>query len=134
MATSPHPQATEPGRRGRAGFTLIEVLVAMVVLAIGLLALEAMGIGAARAVARAGEASEYTALASDRLERALNTARTGTAPAASDVMMDGARVQTAVATQAQGARTLYTVTVTVTPPAGRGWRLDPITVVGRELR
>lgn len=133
MATS-RQQPTERGRRGRAGFTLIEVLVAMVVLAIGLLALEAMGIGAARAVARAGESSEYTALASDRLERALNTARTGTAPANADVMVDGARVQTVVNTQVQGTRTLYTVTVTVTPPTGRGWTLDPIIVVGRELR
>lgn len=134
MATSRQQAPTERRRRGRAGFTLIEVLVAMVVLAIGLLALEAMGVGAARAVARAGESSEYTALATDRLERALNTARQGQTPANTDVMVDGARVQTLTTTAASGTRTLYTVTVTVTPPTGRGWTLAPIVVVGRELR
>ena len=47
----------------REGFTLIEVLIAMVILAVGLLAVEAMGIGAARLVARADRQGEFTALA-----------------------------------------------------------------------
>jgi prepilin-type N-terminal cleavage/methylation domain-containing protein len=124
---------TDPRRR-RGGFTLIEVLIAIVILAVGLLALEAMGIGAARAVARAGESSEYTALATDKMERALNLARQGQTPPPEDVVLDGARVQTSTVVTAAGTRNLYTVTVTVTPPANRGWTLAPITVVGREVR
>jgi prepilin-type N-terminal cleavage/methylation domain-containing protein len=121
-------------RRPRGGFTLIEVLIAIVILAVGLLALEAMGIGAARAVARAGESSEYTALATDKLERALNLARQRQTPPTEDIVLDGARVQTSTTVTAAGTLNLYTVTVTVTPPSNRGWTLLPITVVGREVR
>lgn len=55
--------------RGQGGFTLIEVLVAMVVLAVGLLAVQALGIGAARAVSRAGHQNELTAAVVAVLER-----------------------------------------------------------------
>lgn len=54
---------------GEAGFTLIEVLVAMLVLAIGLLGVEALGIGAARAIAQADRRGELTAVASGTLEQ-----------------------------------------------------------------
>jgi hypothetical protein len=110
------------------------VLIAMVILAVGLLSLEAMGIGAARAVARAGQSSEYTALATDRMERILSQVRQGVVPGVADVVVDGARVQSSTVSLVSGTRTLYTVTVTVTPPTNRGWTLAPITVVGRELR
>lgn len=126
---------TEPRlRRGREGFTLVEVLVAMVILAVGLLALEAMGIGAARMVARADRESELTALASDRLERVLNEVDRGQNPASGETSLDGSVVQTVVNTQAVGASTLFTVTVTVTPPPNQSWHLTPITVVGRAIR
>jgi prepilin-type N-terminal cleavage/methylation domain-containing protein len=121
-------------RRGREGFTLVEVLVAMVILAVGLLALEAMGIGAARMVARADRESELTALAADRLERVLNEVDRGQTPAGSQVNLDGSVVQTVVSTSTAGGRTLFTVSVTVTPPIHQSWRLDPITVVGRAIR
>ena len=42
-------------RRGEEGFTLIEVLAAMLVLAVGLLGVQALGVGAARLVARADQ-------------------------------------------------------------------------------
>ena len=51
------------------GFTLIEVLVAMVILAIGLLALEALGIGAARSLAQAEDTNELVAAATSAMER-----------------------------------------------------------------
>jgi prepilin-type N-terminal cleavage/methylation domain-containing protein len=122
-------------RRGREGFTLVEVLVAMVILAIGLLALEAMGIGAARMVARADRESEFTALASDRLERVLNRVDQGQAAQPGVEELPGSVVvQTAVAQTAVAGRTLYTVTVTVTPPPNQSWRLEPVTVVGRAIR
>jgi len=66
----------------RAGFTLIEVLIAMVILAVGLLALESLGIGAARMVARAERRSSYVAMATDTLERTLSRLREGLAAGA----------------------------------------------------
>lgn len=128
-------RATEPRRRrGREGFTLVEVLVAMVILAVGLLALEAMGIGAARMVARADRESELTALASDRLERALNRVDMGQVPQGGVEDLAGNSVATVVGQTAVAGRILYTVTVTVTPPPHQTWRLDPVTVVGRAIR
>jgi prepilin-type N-terminal cleavage/methylation domain-containing protein len=59
---------TERGPRGEAGFTLIEVLAAMVILSVGLLALEALGIGAARSVASADRQTRYTAVATRVME------------------------------------------------------------------
>lgn len=50
------------------GFTLIEVLVAMLILAVGLLGLEALGIGAARSIVRAEEQSEFTMVATRLME------------------------------------------------------------------
>lgn len=66
--------------RGESGFTLIEVLVAMIILAVGLLALEALGIGAARAIVIAERQSGYVTVASDSLESALHQLRAGTVP------------------------------------------------------
>lgn len=51
-----------------AGFTLIEVLAAMLVLAVGLLGLQALGIGAARSVARADHQSELAEIATATIE------------------------------------------------------------------
>lgn len=53
---------------GEAGFTLIEVLAAMVIVAIGLLGVQALGIGAARSVVRADLQSEVAALATATIE------------------------------------------------------------------
>lgn len=64
----------------REGFTLIEVLVAMVILALGLLGLEALGIGAARSIALAERQSDYATIASDSLESALFQLRQGGIP------------------------------------------------------
>ena len=68
-------------RLDESGFTLIEVLVAMLILAFGLLGLEALGIGAARSVAMADRQSEFATLASTSLEDALEQLRSGVVPA-----------------------------------------------------
>jgi prepilin-type N-terminal cleavage/methylation domain-containing protein len=130
------PTTDPTTRTGRGGFTLVEVLVAMVILAIGLLALEAMGIGAARAVARADLQSEYTALATDRMEQAISLIRQGNAVAGLDGTVGGATVTTAVAQAAAGTRQSYTVTVTVTPISSAGMDVvrSPVIVVGRVVR
>lgn len=72
---------SETRRLDAEGFTLIEVMVAMVILAVGLLGLEALGIGAARAIALADRQSGYATLASDSLEAAMHQVRRGNAPA-----------------------------------------------------
>lgn len=75
--------STVPSRRplaDQSGFTLIEVLVAMVILALGLLGLEALGIGAARSIALADRQSDYATIASDSLDSALFQLRQGTVP------------------------------------------------------
>ena len=71
----PTEQSHAPPRE--AGFTLIEVLIAMVILAVGLMGLEALGIGAARSVAFAQRQSQFTVDASAEMERAVQAIRGG---------------------------------------------------------
>jgi prepilin-type N-terminal cleavage/methylation domain-containing protein len=123
----------------RAGFSLIEVLIAMVILAVGLLAIEAMAIGASRMVAGGDRNTEYTLLATQRLETQLLRVRTTTQnPQASDSTVNGARVQvvptsTAVAGVGNAGGTLWTISVTVTPPS-TVTNVQPVTVVARAFR
>lgn len=65
--------------KGDGGFTLIEVLAAMIVLAVGLLAVQALGIGAVRSVNRAEQQSEVTAAVVAVLERQDALVRSGSA-------------------------------------------------------
>jgi prepilin-type N-terminal cleavage/methylation domain-containing protein len=125
-------QATDEGSGspGRGGFTLIEVLVAMVILAIGLLALEGMAIGAARQVAVANRMTEYTLIATERVETSLDRLRNEQpAPSSQTTLGSGAVVQTVVASDAMGGGTVWSVTVTVTPPAS-SLNLRPVTIRG----
>lgn len=69
-----------PGPASEAGFTLIEVLMAMLILAVGLLGLEALGIGAARSVTRADRQDETTLAAARVMEERIQEIRR-TAPA-----------------------------------------------------
>lgn len=120
---------------GRGGFSLIEVLVAMIILAVGLLALEGLAIGAARHVAVANQTTQYTNIAGERLEAALDLARSDGAPAPDDeVLPNGTRVQTVVASNAVGNDVLYDITVVVTPPATNNLNLQPVTLRGSYLQ
>ncbi|HEX8347523.1 MAG TPA: prepilin-type N-terminal cleavage/methylation domain-containing protein [Actinoplanes sp.] len=129
--------ALAPGRD--AGFSLIEVLVAMVILAVGLLAIEAMAIGAARQIASANHTTEYTLLASEQLETQIRRVRAlDQDPQAGDFTVNGARVQV-VPTQATVAGvsgaggTLWTIAVTVTPPSTLT-NVKPVTVTARAFK
>lgn len=62
------------------GFTLIEVLIALVILAVGILGLEALGIYAVRTVAQADRNSRSAATATLYLEDALQQLRGDSIP------------------------------------------------------
>jgi len=66
--------------RGNEGFTLIEVTIAMLILAVGLLSLEALGIGAARVVTLSEKQGRYATIAASTMEAMRNDIRA--APAA----------------------------------------------------
>ncbi|HEX6748024.1 MAG TPA: prepilin-type N-terminal cleavage/methylation domain-containing protein [Longimicrobium sp.] len=112
--------ATERAPRADAGFTLIEVLIAMIILAVGLLALESLGIGAAASVRRADVQSRYAALATNELETALNEIQRTPAVAqnSSFTTTDGVRVFRTVTSSAVAGTTynLYSISVRVLPP------------------
>ena len=124
--------ATEPTTpRADAGFSLIEVLIAMIILSVGLLALEALGIGAARTVRRAEVQSDYAATAQDLLERTLVRASQAPTTAIADTSYTGAsgervfRTATFASipgTTRVGGGTLsnWTITVRVLPPVNLG--------------
>ena len=103
------------------GFTLVEVLVALVVLSVGLLALEALGLVIARGVTRAERESEWAFAAGARVERTLDSLRSGCldvhAPAVIQVSGAAEHADTLLReiTKAAG---LYTVRLSVRPARG----------------
>ena len=117
---------TERRAPSEAGFTMIEVLIAMVLLAVGLLALEAVGIGAARLNARAERQSAYVARATGQMESALRDIRSVqalTAATPKSVTLPDGAVMTTDVTPSDGdgvaaTHELFTVQVKVKPAAG----------------
>ena len=127
--------------RGRAGFALAEVLVAMVILAFGLMAVQSMALGASQMIRKADLTTQYTLVGSHRLEELLTSARMGTTPpsgAGTQSLADGTIVDWSVVTANAGTSgaTLYTVRVTVTPAStlAARVRLAPITLTGQAVR
>jgi prepilin-type N-terminal cleavage/methylation domain-containing protein len=126
--------------RGRAGFALAEVLVAMVILAFGLMAVQSMALGASQMIRKADLTTQYTLVGSHRLEELLTSARIGTPPSGTGTqsLADGTIVDWTVTTTNAGTSgaTLYRVRVTVTPAStlAARVRLDPITLTGQAVR
>jgi prepilin-type N-terminal cleavage/methylation domain-containing protein len=71
--------ARNSGSRAVGGFTLIEVLIAMMILAVGLLGLEALAIGAARSVASAQHRTMLAAAATQEIEDRMQAIRSNPA-------------------------------------------------------
>lgn len=108
-----------PRRGGDAGFTLIEVLAAMIILSIGLLGLQALGISAARSNAFAQRQSEYAQHATRYVEAAVDSVSRGLitcGTATWDAEKPGDQVQRVI----QGDINRRIVTVTMIPSSAPG--------------
>jgi Tfp pilus assembly protein PilV len=94
------------------------VLIAMVILSVGLLGLEALGVGASRMVSRAERQGALVAVASDTLERTLSRFRTAANAAAlpnvSQAFLTSRSDTIRVSVTGAGTR-LRTVSVTAIP-------------------
>ena len=119
-----------PPIAGQQGFTLIEVLIALVILAVGLLALEGLGIYAVRAVAQADRNSRAATVATLYLEDALQQIRTDRIPGSctNKVLSNGDVVSRSVlVSPAFSVPSRVSVTVT---PASRGKVEQPYAISG----
>lgn len=113
---------TEAGA-GAGGFTLVEVLVALVILAVGLLGLEALGIVVARSVTRAERESEWAFAAGARAERTLDSLRAGcldSHPPAVVELRGAAPVQDTLLREITNEDGLYRVRLALRPARGVG--------------
>ena len=96
-----------------SGFSLIEILVAMVILSIGIMGLQAVAMSAVRTVAIADRQTRVAAHASDSLEAALYRLRSGMLPSELCVTLPPFGDQLSRRVSVTGS--LATVTVTILP-------------------
>lgn len=100
------------------GFTLIEILIAMVLLGVGMLGLSALGVTSARTLAQAEVRTAYAITAADALEQALYRIRTEPGSVSSGVLsVDTLDSRDIVTTTVTRADPRWTVTVTVAASA-----------------
>jgi len=127
-----HADSASLPPRATGGFTLIEVMIAMVILAVGLLSLEALGIGAARVNTLAQKQSRYTAVAVTGMEELRNAvqAAPGTLPITSEARVAISGGDTVLvarrATRASARQAQLSVTVTPTSTGSRLVRAAPV--------
>ncbi|MBA4159958.1 MAG: prepilin-type N-terminal cleavage/methylation domain-containing protein [Gemmatimonadetes bacterium] len=100
------------------GFTLIEVVIAMVLLSVGLLGLQALGIMAVRSNGLAQKNSRAAATASQYMETAFNQFRGGTPRQLCETLGNGDRVSVAIDVNSPNQPTRPRITVEVRTPAG----------------
>jgi hypothetical protein len=102
-----------------SGAALLEVVVAMLILAIGLLGLEAMGITASRMMAHANLQSEYAQSATRHIEALADSVRRGAIGCGTRSMPQGG-VGDTVRVVVTGAVNQRTLGVTIIPSATAG--------------
>ncbi len=111
-----------PAPRAPNGFTLIEVLIAMIILAVGLLGLEALAIGAARSVANAQHRTVLAAAATQEMEirvQAIRNNPAGVANAVSCRLENADTMQICTTIAAAGVTGMRRVTVAVQRQVGQ---------------
>lgn len=121
-----HADSALRAPRGDEGFTLIEVMIAMVILAVGLLSLEALGIGAARVVTLSEKQGRYATLAASTMETMRNDIRAapGTLPIDQTTYVLLAGADTAVVKREAARQNVKQARLTVTvSPRSSGSRL-----------
>lgn len=109
-------------KKNEQGFTLLEVLLASVILAVGLLGVAALQLTAINGNAYAMKVSEATRLASERIEELQNMADSDLALTSEDGVqeaVDGMTRTTAIAAGPEGTQQI-TVTVTWTDETETG--------------
>lgn len=123
--------AQAAGVAAASGFTLVEVLVAMVILAVGLLGLEALGIRAIRSVERASQDTRATSVATAYMEDALQRIPRGDIPrSCTDQELPNGDRLTRQVTISNDPRISHRVTVTVAANPG-GLPVRPYTLRGQ---
>jgi prepilin-type N-terminal cleavage/methylation domain-containing protein len=113
------------------GFTIIEMLVALVVFAFGVLGLAAESAALTRLLARARRAAQVTAWASARLERLRAGACTARADGTETLSRGSATLATLQWTWSDGTDSTYRVLVVANPglPAGPRARAETLGAV-----
>lgn len=118
--------------RDRSGFTLVEVLMAVVVLGIGVVALAGSSATVTRMIGRGKHETRAAQVAARRLET-LRSAALATTPRCSNAAFaSGGPAVTDKVTEnwvVTPAGTLRTVTVTVTHATARGTHTDVLTTI-----
>ncbi len=114
-------------RHAESGFTLIEVLIAMVLLGIALMALVPLGVISARQVGLADRNSRSAATATLYLEDALQQIRQGTPPAACSLTLDnGDKVERQVNISTSATVPSSVVVIVIPKPTTGPERADTI--------
>ena len=118
--------------RNRSGFTLVEVMVAIVVLAIGVLALTQLSLSVVVMLNRAGTKTELAAMAENRLEEigAQGYAGISDGVRQDTVQIRGRNYSRRVTITTPGRR-MRQIQVELAPLGGSGQRYSTMTYVAR---